>query len=100
MCKNIPFEEVAKRVDESPTEKGHLKMCKNIPFEEVAKRVDESPTEKGHLKMCKNYCKHSLISHPSKFMLRNILCRLTSKADELLDSELCGSQLNKSSIAE
>ena len=40
--------------------------------------------QKGHLKQCRNYRTISLISHPSKIMLRVILNRLEAKAEELL----------------
>ncbi|KAH3831908.1 hypothetical protein DPMN_105180 [Dreissena polymorpha] len=41
-----------------------------------------TPTKKDTLKLCEN--NRSLISHPSKFVLRIILNRLKSKAEELL----------------
>ena len=40
--------------------------------------------KKGNLKQCQNYRTISLISHPSKIMLRVILNRLKPKAEELL----------------
>ena len=40
--------------------------------------------KKGNLKQCQNYRIISLISHPSKIMLRVILNRLKPKAEELL----------------
>ena len=45
---------------------------------------------KGNLKQCQNYCTISLISHPSKIMLRVILNRLKAKDEELLAREQAG----------
>ena len=44
--------------------------------------------KKGNVKQCQNYCTISLISHPSKIMLRVILNRLKAKAEELLAEEV------------
>ena len=41
-------------------------------------------TKKGNLKQCQNYRSISLISHPSKIMLRVIRDRLKAKAEKLL----------------
>ena len=46
--------------------------------------------QKSHLKQCKNCRTISLISHPSKVMLRVILNRLKAKAEELLAEEQAG----------
>ena len=45
---------------------------------------------KGHFKQCKNYRTMSLISHPSKVMLRVILKQLKAKAEELLAEDQAG----------
>ena len=45
---------------------------------------------KGNVKQCQKYRSISLISHPSKIMLRVILNRFNSKAEELLAEEQAG----------
>ena len=45
---------------------------------------------KGNLKQCNNYRTISLISHPSKVMLKIILNRLKSAAERLLSEEQAG----------
>ena len=47
-------------------------------------------TKKGILKQCQNYCTISLISHPSKSILRGVLGPLEAKAEELLAREQAG----------
>ena len=54
--------------------------------------------QKGNLKQCQNYRTISLISHPSKVMLRIILNRLTSKANEVLSEEQAGFRAGRSTI--
>ena len=46
--------------------------------------------KKGNLRCCKNYGTISLISHPSKIMLRIVLNRLKGKAEELFSEEQTG----------
>ena len=46
--------------------------------------------KKGNLEQCQNYRTISLISHPSKIMLRGILNRLKAKAEKLLAEEQAG----------
>ncbi|CAH1266623.1 Hypp3444 [Branchiostoma lanceolatum] len=46
--------------------------------------------KKGNLRQCQNYRTISLISHPSKILLRVILKRLKTKAKELLAEEQAG----------
>ena len=54
--------------------------------------------KKGNLKLCQNYRTISLISHPSKVMLRIILNRLKSKAEELLADEQAGFRAGRSTV--
>ena len=49
-----------------------------------------SVLKKGNLKQCQNYRAISLISYPSKAMLRVILSRRRAKAEELLAEEQAG----------
>ena len=61
--------------------------------------------KKRNLKQCQNYRIISLISHPSKIMLRVVLNRLKVKAEELLTEEQAGfrpgrSTVDKSSLVE
>ena len=46
--------------------------------------------KKGNLQVCQNYRTISLISHPSKFMLKIILNRLQPQADEVIAEEQGG----------
>ena len=46
--------------------------------------------KKGNLNQCQNYRTISLISHPSKIMLRVIFNRQRAKAEELLAEEQAG----------
>ena len=52
--------------------------------------------KKGNLRMCQNHRTISLISHQSKVMLRIILNRLKSKAEEILSEEQAGFRLKRS----
>ena len=54
--------------------------------------------KKGNLRKCQNYRTISLISHPSKVMLRIILNRLKSKAEELLSEEQAGFRAGRSTV--
>ena len=54
--------------------------------------------KKGNLRKCQNYRTISLISHPSKVMLRIILNRLKSKAEELLSEEQAGFRARRSTV--
>ncbi|KAH3699575.1 hypothetical protein DPMN_074533 [Dreissena polymorpha] len=66
-------------------------MPKDLRGEEVAKGVDpvtgHTPIEKGQPQVVRELPTISIISHPSKVMLRIILNRLKSKAEELLAEE-------------
>ena len=46
--------------------------------------------KKGNLQLCQNYRTISLISHPSKVMLRSLLNRLKPQADEIIKEEQAG----------
>lgn len=46
--------------------------------------------KKGHLQLCQNYRTISLISHASKVMLKIILNRLQSQAEEIIAEEQAG----------
>ena len=54
--------------------------------------------KKGNLRQCQNYRTISLISHPSKVLLRIILNRLKSKAEELLSEEQAGFRAGRSTV--
>ena len=54
--------------------------------------------KKGDLKMCNNYRTLSLISHPSKVLLRVILNRLKSQAKEIISEEQAGNAINLFSL--
>ena len=46
--------------------------------------------KKGHMQQCQNYRTISIISHPSKVMLKIILNRLTPQAEEIIVEEQAG----------
>ena len=54
--------------------------------------------KKGNLRKCENYRTISLISHPSKILLRIILNRLKSKVEELLAEEQAGFRPRRSTV--
>ena len=54
--------------------------------------------KKGNLKQSQNDRTISLISHPSKMMLRVILNRLKAKAEELLAEEQAGFRSGRSTV--
>ena len=64
----------------------HIWETKTWP-EEWTKSLIIMIQKKGNLRCCNNYRTISLISHPSKIMLRIILNRLKGKAEELLSEE-------------
>ena len=54
--------------------------------------------KKGNLKQCTNYRTISLISHPSKIMLRIILNRLRRRSEEVLSEEQAGFRAKRSTV--
>ena len=52
--------------------------------------------KKGNLQLCQNYRTISLISHPSKVMLKIILNRLQSQAEEIIAEEQAGFRAGRS----
>ena len=54
--------------------------------------------KKGNLKQCHNYRTISLISHPSKIMLRVIISRLKATAEEMLAKEQAGFRPGRSTV--
>ena len=54
--------------------------------------------KKGNLRKCENHRTISLISHPSKVLLRIILNRLKTKAEELLSEEQAGFRPRRSTV--
>jgi hypothetical protein len=54
--------------------------------------------KKGNLRLCQNYRTISLISHPSKIMLRIILNRLKAQAEEHLAEEQAGFRPGRSTV--
>ena len=60
-----------------------------------------TPPKKGNLQLCQNYRTISLISHPSKVILRVILNRLKPQAEEIIAEEQAGrSTTERSSTSE
>ena len=54
--------------------------------------------KKGNLKKCQNYRTISLISHASKVMLRIVMNRLKTKAEEILSEEQAGFRPGRSTV--
>ena len=54
--------------------------------------------KKGNLKECSNYRTISLISHPSKIMLRILLTRLQPRIEGMLAEEQAGFRKNRSTV--
>ena len=52
--------------------------------------------KKGNLQQCQNYRTISIISHPSKVMLKIILNRLKPQAEKIIAEEQAGSKAGKS----
>ena len=52
--------------------------------------------KKGNLQLCQNYRTVSLISHPSKVMLRILLNRLKPQAEEIIKEEQAGFRAERS----
>ena len=52
--------------------------------------------KKGNLQLCQNYRTISLISHPSKVMLKIILNRLQPQAEEIFAEEQAGFRAGRS----
>ena len=52
--------------------------------------------KKGNLQLCQNYTTISLISHPSKVMLKIILNRLQPQAEEIIAEEQAGFRAGRS----
>ena len=52
--------------------------------------------KKGNLQLCKNYLAISLISHPSKVMIRILLNRLKPKAEAVIKEEQAGYRAERS----
>ena len=55
-----------------------------------------TPLKKGNLQLCQNYKTISLISHPSKVMLKVILNRLKPQAEEIIAEEQAGFRAGRS----
>ena len=70
---------------------------KEWPKEWTQSLVIPLPKE-GNLKQCQNYSTISLISHPSKIMLRVILNRLKAKAEELLTTNQADFRPGRSTV--
>ena len=77
-------------------------MPEDLGGEEVAQ--GEQPVsghplpKKGKLKLCESNCTISLISHPRKAMLRILLNRVKSKAEQLLTEEQAGFRPGRSTV--
>ena len=54
--------------------------------------------KKGNLQICNNYRTISLISHPSKVMLKVLLNRLKPQAEEIIAEEQAGFIIGRSTI--
>ena len=98
---NVPAELLKHGGEE--TTKALATLCQKIwnskvwPKEWTRSLVIPLP-KKGNLRQCQNYRTISLISHPSKVMLRIILNRLKNIAEELLSEEQAGFRPGRSTV--
>ena len=98
---NVPSE-LIKHGGESTVEALSI-LCKKVwhgkrwPSQWTQSLVIPLP-KKGNLKQCQNYRTISLISHPSKVMLRILLNRLKAKAEEILSEEQAGFRAGRSTV--
>ena len=58
--------------------------------------LSHDTSKKGNLQQCQNYRTISLISHPSKVMLKTILNRLKPQAEKIIAEEQAGFRLGRS----
>ena len=70
---------------------------KELPYE-WAQSLIFPISKKGDLRKCNNYKTISLISHPSKIMLRIILNRLNPISENILEEEKAGFRKKRSII--
>ena len=78
-----------------------LIICKkDLADRRVANTLDSliiTLPKKGNLQLCQNYCTISLISHPSKIILRILLLnRLKPQAEEIIKEEQAGFRAGRS----
>ena len=70
----------------------------------MADHMDSIPSitfpKKGNLQLCQNYRTPSLISHPSKVMLKIILNRLQPQVEEIITEEQAGFRAGRSTTEE
>lgn len=98
---NVPAELLKHGGD--ATTKAFTTLCQKIWEEkkwpkEWAQSIIIPLPKKGNLRQCQNYRTISLISHPSKVMLRIILNRLKPIAEELLAEEQAGFRAGRSTV--
>lgn len=75
------------------------KIWKNVKWPESwTKSLVITLPKKGDLKVCNNYRTLSLISHPSKVLLRVILNRLKHQAQEIIAEEQAGFMKGRSTV--
>ena len=96
---NIPAE-LVKAGGEAMTDALHI-ICSKIwqtgewPTQWTQSLIITLP-KKGNLQMCQNYRTISLISHPSKVMLKILLNRLKPQAEEIIAEEQAGFPMGRS----
>ena len=79
------------------------KICQNIwstkqwPADWTQSLIIPIP-KKGNLKVCTNYRTISLITHPSKVMLKILLNRIKHKSEEIIAEEQAGFRANRSTV--
>ena len=72
-------------------------ICNKIwQTEEWSQSLVITPPKKGNMQQCQNYRTISLISHPSKVMLKIILNRLKTQAEKIITEEKAGFRAGRS----
>ena len=71
-------------------------ICNRIWVYHIDSVADYSLPQKGNRQICQNYRTISLISHPSKVMLKVILNKLKCQAEEIIAEEHAGFRAGRS----
>ena len=76
--------------------KNNIELISKYRKESLNRVPNSTNSKKGNLRKCENYRTLSLICHSSNILLRSILNRLTSQAEEGLSEEQAGFRKGRS----